>query len=218
MSSNLSNYDLKNSEFEGSNVYWNHNTAYHKWILSKVSGRKKVLDVGCGDGLLVYRLANVCEQVIGIDLHKPSLEKARKRLPNFKNTSIVEIGYEGFDGELNSFDAIIFVASLHHMDLDFCINKSIKLLRPGGQLLIVGLAYPYNIFDKIIEILRFLPVKIGDLFHNVKGDVGAPIYDWKGTLKDIRAIAKNKLPNAKIRQVLYYRYLLSWTKGEEIVE
>lgn len=195
--------------------YWNHNTAYHKWIISKVKGKNKVLDVGCGDGLLVYRLASVCNQVIGIDLHSPSVEKAKQRLHNFKNASVMEIGFEEFKGEPNSFDAIIFVASLHHMDLDFCINKSIELLKPNGQLLIVGLAHPYTIFDKIIEIGRVLPAKIGDLFHDVKGDVGAPIADWKESLQDIRNIAKNKLPNAKIKQALYYRYLLSWIKPEK---
>ena len=46
---------------------WNHNTAYHPWILehARVSGR--ALDVGCGDGLLVSRLSPICAHVTGID-------------------------------------------------------------------------------------------------------------------------------------------------------
>ncbi len=195
--------------------YWNHNTAYHKWILSQVKGENKILDVGCGDGLLVYRLVSVCNQVIGIDVHAPSIKKAKQRLNNIKNASIEKIGFEKFKGEPNSFDGIIFVASLHHMDLNFCINKSIDLLKPNGKLIIVGLAHPYTIFDKMVEIGRFLPAKVGDLFHDVKGDVGAPIADWKESLRDIRNIAKSKLPNANIKQALYYRYLLSWTKPEK---
>ena len=98
------------------------------------------------------------------------------------------------------------------MNLETCIDKAIELLKPNGKLLIVGLANPYNVFDKIIEVGRFLPVKIGDIFHEVKGDVGAPIMDYKGTLNDIRSIVKTKLPNAKVKQVLYYRYLLKWVK------
>ena len=98
------------------------------------------------------------------------------------------------------------------MDLDFCIKKSVELLKPNGKLLIVGLAHPESIFDWIIEIGRILPVKLGDLFHDVKGDVGAPITNAKERLGDIRKIAKEKLPNAKIKQALYYRYLLTWVK------
>ncbi len=197
---------------EEMDTYWNHNTVYHKWILSQVRKNDRVLDVGCGDGLLVYKLANKTKEVLGIDKHIPSIEKAKKRIENLKKASIISVGFEDFDYEPNSFDAIIFVASIHHMNLETCIDKAIELLKPNGKLLIVGLANPYNVFDKIIEVGRFLPVKIGDIFHEVKGDVGAPIMDYKGTLNDIRSIVKTKLPNAKVKQVLYYRYLLKWVK------
>lgn len=206
---------LKTSNKTGTDTYWNHNTAYHKWLLSQVKGREYILDVGCGEGLLVYRLSHVCGQVTGIDTHIPSIEKARKRLHNTKNTSIIAVKFEDFKGKPNSFDVIIFVASLHHMNLEFCIKKSIKLLKPNGKLLVVGLAHPRSILDWIIEFARILPAKVGDLFHNVTGDVGAPITDAKEHLGDIRNIAKKELPNAKIKQALYYRYLLTWIKPDE---
>ena len=198
----------------GMEIYWNHNTAYHKWILSQIKNQDKILDVGCGDGLLVYRLAPICKEVIGIDTHTPSIETAKKRTKNFKNTSIISASFESFNEKSSSFDVIIFVASIHHMNLDFCINKSKELLKPGGKLLIVGLAHPYSILDKIIEIGRVLPAKIGDLFHEVKGDVGAPIMDYKENLSDIRTVAEKKLPGAKLKQALYYRYLLKWKKSK----
>lgn len=206
---------LKTSEKHNVDTYWNHNTAYHKWLLSQVKGRANVLDVGCGDGLLVYRLSKVCDQVIGIDTHRPSIEKAKQRLCNTKNASIIMGGFESLNRAPRTFDAIIFVASLHHMDLEFCIKKSVELLKPGGKLLIVGLAHPQSVFDWIIEIGRILPVKLGDLFHDVKGDIGAPIKGANERLGDIRKIAKKELPNAKIKQALYYRYLLSWVKPKE---
>lgn len=203
---------LKSNKKTYIDTYWNHNTVYHKWLLAQVKGKETVLDVGCGDGLLVYRLANVCDQLIGIDTHIPSIEKAKKRLFNIKNASIILTRFEDFKRKPNSFDAIIFVASLHHMNLAFCIKKSVKLLKPNGKLLIVGLAHPHSIWDWIIELARLLPVKLIDLFYNVKGDVGAPITDANEHLGDIRDIAKKELPNAKIKQALYYRYLLTWIK------
>lgn len=193
-------------------TYWNHNVAYHKWLLSQVKGRNAVLDVGCGDGFLIQKISKVCDKAIGIDIHAPSIQRAKQRLNNTENASTIEVRFEDFNGEPGSFDAIIFVASLHHMNLEFGIRKAIELLKPNGKLLIVGLARPHNIFDKIIEIARILPVKFGDLFHNVQGDIGAPIMDEKESLEDIRNIAKKYLPNVKIRQALYHRYLLTWVK------
>lgn len=48
--------------------YWNHNTAYHAWLIDITARhRGHVLDVGCGEGLLVRRLgvpvANPCESL-----------------------------------------------------------------------------------------------------------------------------------------------------------
>ena len=46
---------------------WNHNVAYYSWIDEEISGRKKILDVGCGTGELVKYLINPYRNIIGID-------------------------------------------------------------------------------------------------------------------------------------------------------
>jgi 2-polyprenyl-3-methyl-5-hydroxy-6-metoxy-1,4-benzoquinol methylase len=44
--------------------YWNHNAAYHRWLLAIAAEHcGDVLDVGCGDGLLAQRLAPVSRSV-----------------------------------------------------------------------------------------------------------------------------------------------------------
>lgn len=49
--------------------YWNHNTAYHGWILctAQRDDVRDVLDVGCGDGLLLQRLAPHVTTAVGIE-------------------------------------------------------------------------------------------------------------------------------------------------------
>jgi 2-polyprenyl-3-methyl-5-hydroxy-6-metoxy-1,4-benzoquinol methylase len=48
--------------------YWNHNVHYQPVILGAVPpGCKAALDVGCGDGMLVCKLADICAEVTGID-------------------------------------------------------------------------------------------------------------------------------------------------------
>ncbi len=61
--------------------YWNHNTAYHPWLVSiAAEHRGDVLDVGCGDGLLAQRLAPVSRSVTGIDPDPAAIRRAADRL------------------------------------------------------------------------------------------------------------------------------------------
>ena len=194
--------------------YWTHNTAYHKWILRHISSSDHVLDVGCGDGLLVQKIANICSQVVGIEPHIPSASMAQKRLENMSNANIETISFEEYSADLSTFDVIIFVASLHHMDLESCINKAKDLLVLGGRLLVVGCSKPNGFIDFSIECLRVVPAKLGSLVHGEKngGNIGVPVQQPNLSLQQIRNITDVNLPNAKIRRGLYYRYLLSWVK------
>jgi 2-polyprenyl-3-methyl-5-hydroxy-6-metoxy-1,4-benzoquinol methylase len=48
--------------------YWNHNVAYHDWILKLVgTGNESILDVGCGEGLLLEKLLPCIKKIVGID-------------------------------------------------------------------------------------------------------------------------------------------------------
>ncbi len=97
--------------------YWNHNTAYHDWILKQIKLGSQVLDVGCGDGLLVQKLADIAEKAVGIEPHGPSAQAAKRRLHGVKNAQIMGSDLESFSTEKASLDTIIFVASIHHMPL-----------------------------------------------------------------------------------------------------
>ena len=195
-------------------VYWTHNTAYHDWILSHAKGRKNILDVGCGDGLLIQRLSKVCDSVTGIDPHVLCVLRAKRRISNISNAIITHIGFENFEAAAESFDAVIFVASLHHMDHEFGMQKAKALLISGGELLIVGCVKPCGFTDWLIEIMRMAPAKIGSVLHGEKigGDIGVPTYKPKVCIADIRRLASRELPNSVIRRGLYYRYLLRWVK------
>ena len=195
-------------------TYWTHNTAYHKWILKHINNGDYVLDVGCGDGLLVQKIAKICRQVTGIEPHLSSALRARERLENVKNAYVENISFEEYYAESNAFDVIVFVASLHHMDLEFCANKVKELLAPGGQLLVVGCSKPDGFVDSFIECLRVIPAKLGSLVHGEKnrGNIGVPVQEPNLSLRQICHVTDIYLPNAKLRRGLYYRYLLSWVK------
>ncbi len=194
------------------NDYWTHNVAYHNWILDQISPGDRVIDVGCGDGLLLQKLAARCAEAIGIEPHGPSAEAARLRLAGMTNAEVLNTSFEDYGG--TEADAVIFAASIHHMYMAAALEKAASLLAPGGRIIIVGCARPEGAGNMLIEALRVIPAKIGSIIHGEKngGEIGVPTAQPPLPLKNIRSIAQKYCPGAKIRRGLYYRYLLLYKK------
>lgn len=199
--------------------YWNHNSAYYPWIKRKVKHLKEsfgrqahILDVGCGDGILALYLAGSGRKIVGIDPDGGCIERATEKITN-ENVSFYKTRFEDFTAEDESFDAVIFTASLHHMNMNRAVEKADRLLRQGGILLIVGCARPSSVIDWIVEGLRVIPSFLSSKLHRIKTpeEINVPTsYDFP-EMREIRTLAKF-LPNAVLRQGLHYRYLLYWQK------
>jgi len=177
---------------------WNHNIAYHPWVMRHAHG--DVLDVGCGDGLLVRKLSATCASVTGID---PNVTAT---LPTIQSAT-----FDDFSPD-QLFDTIIFVASLHHMDTRCALIKAKNMLRPDGQILVVGLARNSSLMDWAISGALLPVVKISSYLYKETHDPNMRTAAPTLSLRDIRNIANDVLPGAHIRRALYYRYLLRWTK------
>ena len=194
--------------------YWNHNVAYYNWIKRKIKDRKNILDVGCGNGALIRFLNNGNNNLIGLD---PSIDcvNIANNLNKNQNIKFLVSKFEEFEVKTNSFDTIVFVASLHHMEMDKAILKAKSLLKKNGILIIVGLANPSSFLDYLIELLRIIPSKIISYFKSEKTSEKLEIptsYDLP-KMSYVLKIINNLLPNYKFRYGLYYRYLLTWIKN-----
>ena len=193
------------------NMYWNHNSAYYPWVQKKTAKCRSILDVGCGDGSLALFIDDGTKKIVGIDLDNHCIDNAR----SVKNEGTVEfICCDFMDFTQNmTFDAVVFAASIHHMDMTKALQKAKSLLRPCGTLLIIGLAKPSTAVDWILEAARVLPSKIITAFHHMQTseELSLPTsYDYP-SMNDVRSIVKQELPSAKIHYALHYRYLLEWT-------
>lgn len=197
--------------------YWNHNTAYHGWILctAQRDDVRDVLDVGCGDGLLLQRLAPHVTTAIGIEPDAETIARARTRLHDAENVSLQRTNFAAFDPGAARFDLILFVATLHHMDLQSTLEKAAALLRPGGHLMVVGVAANRTLIDWILSAAALPLVRIGSLLHRETDDIGVPTTEPRENLASIRQISAEVLLGRKIRRGLYYRYLLTWDKPIE---
>jgi len=98
---------------------------------------RDVLDVGCGEGLLVRRLASAAARVVGLDPSAVALERARRAEPSGTSTRFVEGTAEALPFPDMSFDTVVFFNSLHHVPLesmDAALAEAARVLRPGGVL------------------------------------------------------------------------------------
>lgn len=191
--------------------YWNHNTAYHPWVL-RIAERHRgdVLDVGCGDGLLAARLAPVSRSVIGLEPDPPAAQRARRRLDGLAGVVVVETPFEDFDPGSQRFDLVTFVASVHHLDLRRSLLKACDLLRPSGEIAVVGLAANRTVRDWLWAAACLPAARVGGWIHHETPDVGVIVAEPREGLAEIRAIAADVLPGASVQRRMYYRYLLRW--------
>lgn len=193
--------------------YWNHNTAYHPWVISLATRNPgDVLDVGCGDGLLARRLAPVSRSVTGIDPDPAALGRAHDRTAGLDRVRLGHTSFDDFDPGDARFDLITFVATIHHMDLTSALLKARTLLRPSGQIAIVGLSANKTVRDWLWSALCLPAVRIASAVHRETRDVGVVVADPRENLDEIRSVADTVIPGAEVRRALYYRYLLRWQR------
>jgi ubiquinone/menaquinone biosynthesis C-methylase UbiE len=92
------------------------------------------LDVGCGNGWVVRKMAKEknCKKSIGIDKSKKmileSIKKTSVKKEEFIHTDIESLKYRG------KFDFIFSMESLYYADsIEIALEKIFKILKPGGQ-------------------------------------------------------------------------------------
>jgi ubiquinone/menaquinone biosynthesis C-methylase UbiE len=100
-----------------------------------------VMELGCGQGLLVELIAERSSHVTGVDFDTRKCAMARRRLSGRTNVSIVENDLISFLGvaESSTSDAIVLsdtLSSLPENDQERVLTEAIRCLRPGGLLLL----------------------------------------------------------------------------------
>ncbi|MET9313027.1 class I SAM-dependent methyltransferase [Kribbella sp. NPDC003505] len=189
---------------------WNHNIHYHPKILQAVPpGAERALDVGCGEGMLARKLRGVVPHVTGIDLHTPSLELARSH-----GDDIEYVHGDFLDHPLQpaSYDVIGSVATIHHVDARTALLRLRELVRPGGVLVVVGVARS--------NLPRDLPRELAGVAANwahraVKGYWEHPsptVWPPPVTFPEMQSLAADLLPGATFRRHLLFRYSITWRK------
>ena len=112
-----------------------------------------VADLGAGEGLLSELLARRCKKVIAVDNSEKivAFGAAKAKKNHLKNLEFRQGDLQNPPIEANSVDLVILSQALHHAaDPAAALVSAAKLLRPGGQILLLDLL-KHN-FEKAREL------------------------------------------------------------------
>ena len=131
-----------------------------QWLSRQLEDRRgdvELLDIGCGNGALLLALAPLLRCGIGVDAAKRMIECAQRRGATEPNLSFVEIDGPCLPLPDASVDVVVSMLSWRYLDWDPMTAEIKRVLRPGGQLLIVDMVVapfqlktlPRVIIDKV---------------------------------------------------------------------
>ncbi|MGI8938349.1 MAG: class I SAM-dependent methyltransferase [Iamia sp.] len=191
---------------------WNHNVQYYDRLLKALPDDcRRVLDVGCGDGLLTRALAERGLTVVALDPDPASVATTRAEVAGQARVEVVEGDVMDPDLDLGTFDAVLAVASLHHLPLDDGLRRLSALVAPGGLLGVVGLARSRSMWDVLHDAVGSV---VSRVLRRRRGwsNVSAATVDPDRSYSRVLRVATLLLPGCHYRRHLLFRYSLLWTR------
>ena len=153
--------------------------------------RIKILDIGCGGGLLSEPMKRLGADVVGIDASNKNIQVAKIHAKKNKlNIKYICASPENFETK-NKFDVILNMEIIEHVkDVDFFLKSCSKLLKKKGIMFVATLnktlkSYVFAIIGAEY-ILRWLPIGT---------------HDWEKFIKPNYLIDSLKKHNLKVDKI-----------------
>src|SRR5262249_56014007 len=123
----------------------------------------RILDIGCGGGILAEPLARLGAAVVGVDPSESNIAVARRHADqsrltiDYRNSSAEALAAAG-----ETFDVVLAMEVVEHVtDLNLFIDAAAALVKSGGRLFVATLNRTIKSFALAIVgaeyILRWLP-------------------------------------------------------------
>jgi len=161
----------------------------------------KILDIGCGGGLISEPMARLGATVTGIDASNKNIEVAKlhSKKSNLKirylNKSPEQLN------EIEKFDVILNLEIVEHVaDVNLYINSCFKLLKKGGIMFTATINRTLTSYFKAIigaeYILRWLPIGTHDWNKFIKPEeLEKKLVEQKFKTLDIKGLNFNPILN-----------------------
>ncbi|MHA2029614.1 MAG: corrinoid protein-associated methyltransferase CpaM [Candidatus Kariarchaeaceae archaeon] len=162
LESSPSRYDRGIKLLLGDKIY----SAFDR-IISKIKMDDKVLDIGCGTGILPIMMAKKGAIVKGIDINPDMLEIAQTRISEQQLSDSIlleEKGVAELDSEIDgSYDLVtttLCFSELEDYEIKYSLNQIHRILKPKGTFILVDENKPKNPLKRILSYLIRFPLVI----------------------------------------------------------
>ena len=106
------------------------------FVLNKIRPSDKILELGCGYGRILLKLAKKVKTVIGIDNSRESIQLAKETLKDFKNCEVLEMDAKKLEFPDNYFDKVLCLQnglSEFKLNKRKLIKETLRVTRIGGS-------------------------------------------------------------------------------------
>ena len=113
-----------------------------------------VLDVGCGSGLFFSHVAAKAKVLVGVDISRKLLVKAKEQAHDFQNVVVLQADADYLPLKEEFFDAVFAFTVLQNMPEPSKTLKELKrVAKPCGMVVVTGLkkAFSLNTFMDVLE-------------------------------------------------------------------
>ncbi len=121
------------------NPNWPSGKILEKFIPYQLFENKKILEIGCGAGLVSSHIAKSGAKLTAIDITSNSINFTKKRF-KFENlnANIIKMDAENVNFEDNYFDYIVSWGVIHHSgNMKKILSEIYRVLKPGGKAYIM---------------------------------------------------------------------------------
>jgi ubiquinone/menaquinone biosynthesis C-methylase UbiE len=166
------------------------------------SGR--LLDLGCGPGLMAEHFLSRGFEFFGVDISEGMIAECRSRFGDNDRAHFIVSDAEKLDFADGEFDAVVCMGLFEYLDDESAVLREIhRVLKPGGVLLasFLNKRSPYRIWH------RFLYVPLVPLVRKLMGrSAGKGVRHRAGTFQEYSALVGRH--GFAVEDVVYYNFLL----------
>jgi 2-polyprenyl-3-methyl-5-hydroxy-6-metoxy-1,4-benzoquinol methylase len=99
--------------------------------------RDSLLDIGCGDGLLMARIAPFMQRVVGVDSEQLAIRLAREKLQGFPNWELIFASSYDLPLGDSSIDVVVSADVIEHLkDPELHLREICRVVKPAGALVL----------------------------------------------------------------------------------
>jgi len=128
--------------------------------LLNVARNSKVLDVGCGTGLLFSHVAAEVQTVVGVDISAKLLLQAKKRTRKFRNVHLIQADADHIPFKNNHFTVVFAFTMLQNLPEPLETLKEIKrIAERDAPIVVTGLKKTFSL-DAFRELLQSTGLRV----------------------------------------------------------